>query len=181
MATTTRPLTVAKRVRMMCEAGATFLEVCEEYPEYTIKNHKTVDRMIDEVHAAEGRAAWAAKYTGAVLRPWQSALVTELAGIPSTPIIWVHEPVGNTGKSWFAGYLHLHMGAVQLHHKYKYKPDGSRIYVFDLYRTHRGKVDYAGILALKRRVVMPHVICFANWTPEIDVDPAQWDVRRLES
>lgn len=119
-----------------------------------------------------------------VLRRWQSNLTEEMNKTPDPrKIIWYNDPEGNTGKTFIAKLLCLKHSAIRFENaksadiKYAYR--GQNIVVFDLSRSQEAHFNYEVLESVKNGVMFstkyestmkmhgtPHVIVFANWTPE---------------
>lgn len=124
---------------------------------------------------------------GVSLRPWQVQLDLKLSDVPDArKIYWVHDSIGNCGKSWMATYLARNRGALvvtggkasDIAHAY----DNHGIVVFDLARaTDFNCVSYAAMEDLKNGRIfspkydscvkffpIPHMVVFANAAPPAD-------------
>lgn len=118
---------------------------------------------------------------GVALRPWQQDLMDKLNAEPDPrKIMWVYDPVGNTGKSFMARYLASNHGA-QVFSSGKsadiaYAMDSSRIIVWDLHRAIEEHVNYGVMEDVKNGVIfsskyesctkvfpIPHVVVFSNF------------------
>ncbi|AXQ66522.1 MAG: putative viral replication protein [Cressdnaviricota sp.] len=137
------------------------------------------------------------------LKPWQQEVEDIVISEPDDRTInWFWEEVGNVGKSVLCKYLCHKHGAIicsgkaadikYMVVKYKEKhgvyPD---TIVYDIPRTSQNYVSYQGIEEIKNgcfmsskyecdMVVMnsPHIICFANFRPNIDVmSKDRWNVK----
>lgn len=126
------------------------------------------------------------------MKPWQAqitSLVTERADYRS--IYWVHEPVGNTGKSYLAKYLHYFHGAIMTggsvadmkHAISRWKQITGHFpvtIIFDVARSDRIKpAGYKGIEEIKNAIFFsgkyqsgmvascnpPNIVIFANQAP----------------
>lgn len=138
------------------------------------------------IRTTAGRAALLARHTGAVLRPWQDALLAHLIGpAHDRHVYWYWSAAGGTGKSFMADHVvALHDAVVFTHgkvsdiaHAYNMEP----VVVFDLSRTAEERLDsiYMCIENLKngrffspkydshtKVFDVPHVVCFANYAPD---------------
>lgn len=123
-------------------------------------------------------------------RPYQQHLATILDGEPhSRKIIFVVDPVGNTGKSWFIRkFLSSHRDSVQILSVGKrddvaFTIDPSkRFFLFDLPRSSAEFLQYTILEQLKDRFVFspkynsrtkvlehqPHVVVFMNEAPDMN-------------
>jgi len=134
-----------------------------------------------------GLAKLKERMAAAVLRPWQSRMLDVVTGpVHDRSVYWIHEPVGNVGKSFFANYLVALHGAVvftggklaDIAHAYRMEP----VVIFDLSRTQSDKIDhvYAAIENFKngrffspkyqsetKVFDVPHVLVMANWEPNM--------------
>jgi hypothetical protein len=125
-------------------------------------------------------------YAGAVLRQWQEdALALTTVEPDSRKFHWFWDAEGNTGKSWFAGYLVANHNALVFTNgklaDMAYVITNQPIVIFDLARTSADKIDhvYTAIECLKNGRIFspkyesqakffkpPHVFVFANFVPD---------------
>ena len=143
------------------------------------------------------------------MKPWQREILERVTG-PSNfrDILWVHEPVGNTGKTYLAKYLHFFHGAIVTggkgadmkhaiarwkqitgHYPVTIIIDLARSdqIVQDGYRTIQqmknalffsGKYDSGMVAAVNP----PHIMVFANIPPNIPhMSRDRWDIRCVNS
>lgn len=120
------------------------------------------------------------------LRPWQTKIVDMVKELPDErTIVWIYEEVGGVGKTSLCRYLTKHFNAVPIEGKkndilYCAAEHESYCYLIDLERTMEEYVSYAAIEKIKNAYYMcakyeskpilrdfPHVICFANFMPEV--------------
>lgn len=116
---------------------------------------------------------------------WQSVILSMLELQPdSRKILWLWDPVGNTGKSYLARHLVRHRDAfyctggkhTDVFHAY----GGQSIAIFDFPRDSEEFVCYGVIEALKngiffspkytsevRQFDIPHIIVFSNFLPTL--------------
>jgi len=144
--------------------------------------------LYDTRARSQGMKDVKAKYATANLKPWQDALLDVVKGpVCDRKVYWYNDARGNTGKSWMAGYLMAHQGAVcftngklaDIACAYNYEP----IVIFDLSRTQADKIDhvYMAIENFKNGRIFspkynshtkllnpPHVIVFANFVDDED-------------
>lgn len=169
-------------VRDLIISGGTKRDVLEQFPDVLAKYPRFIDDVVRI--SAESRTVkildYIPRYT------WQSDLLSLFDKPPSERSIhWIYDPFGNSGKTYLATYLVDSKGAyytnggksVDLAHAYKGEP----IVVFDYVREHKDYVGYGIIEQLKNGVLMstkyesitkrfnkPHVVVFANFSPELD-------------
>ena len=137
------------------------------------------------------------------LRDWQQALMQKLALEPSDrKIMWYHEAVGNTGKSYFARHLARHHGAVQvgmmkrddLLHVLSHRiTEHTKIVVFDITRTvavdnplmlyevlemlKDGQMSSGKYESTVRTIHPVHVLVFSNAAPRVEaMSLDRWDI-----
>jgi len=136
------------------------------------------------------------------LYDWQREIVELTETVPDDRTInWYWEPFGNVGKSQLMRYLVIQKGALLVSGKsadIKYQiasckqpPD---LIIYDIPRTSENYINWAALEEIKnglfsspkyesKMVVMnsPHIICFANFEPNIDVMSAdRWRVIKIE-
>lgn len=135
------------------------------------------------------------------LYPWQEEIVALTETIPDDRSIhWYWDSVGNIGKSALVRYLVIHKGALLVSGKsadIKYQiaqvlqpPD---LIIYDIPRTAQGYINWTGLEEIKNgifcsskyesKMIMmnsPHIICFANFEPELSVmSQDRWKIREL--
>lgn len=187
------------KLHEMCRDGKTFGEIAEVYPEYAVKYHGGIDRLLRSSKQEASTAEFVAKYEDAVLRPWQEKLAKELSfEADDRRIIWVYDTKGNMGKSWFSHWLEAARGATRFENgatrDIAHIWNGAPIAVFDFSRTVEGRLNYGVLESLKNGSIMsskydscikhfgtPHVVCFANWPPNREAMSAdRWSIRCLD-
>lgn len=113
-------------------------------------------------------------------------------------IYWFWEPIGNCGKSSFAKWLTVMLGATYLDGGSGKDiafslPNNPKIIVFDFPRSMEDRVPYGAIERCKNGMVFspkyesrvklfnsPHIICFANFPPdESDMSADRWHIINL--
>jgi len=122
-----------------------------------------------------------------VLRPWQAALLGDLAGEPDDRTVrFFVDPDGGSGKSWFCGYVFSRIEHVQLLGPGK-RDDlahivdvRSRVFLINVPRGGAEFLNYGFLEMLKDRMVLspkyasqmkillavPHVVVFMNEPPD---------------
>lgn len=151
-------------------------------------------RVRDELHLLEH----------ADLYDWQRELLEELTGRTNDrSIVWYTDPNGGTGKTQLCKhvlgtlpgvcYLTGAAGKDIAHQIVKARCD-PRIVLCNFARSSEGNTSYAALEAAKDGLVFsgkyeggvrmfpsPHVIVFANWSPDItQLSLDRWKIRRLE-
>lgn len=175
-----------------------FSEFAANHPEVAFKCHAGIDRIIHGITEANQRAEFEAQFDNVVLLPWQEKLRTELSfPADDRKIIWIWEKVGNVGKSWMTKYLAAKHGAARFENgsskdiAFAYK--GEDIVMFDFSRNMEERLNYSIIESLKNGTVFsgkyasttkffkpPHIVCFANWPPNMAAMSAdRWSIRNL--
>jgi hypothetical protein len=138
-----------------------------------------------------------------VWKPWQQALLQELDASPDPrKIIWYYDPVGNSGKTFFAKWQNelspstavLQNGkAKDLYHILAKHTAEIRTVIMDKTRASENGINYSVIESIKNgyfqsnkydsrfiSIPIPHLVVFANFQPKypcLSVD--RWDIRRL--
>ena len=129
------------------------------------------------------------------LKPWQDTLYTELQGPPNDRTVqWVYDPLGNTGKTWFAKFLVIQDGAIRFENAksadIKYAYNGQRIVIFDFCRSLENQINYEAIESIKNGIFLstkyesqmkvfasPHVCVFANFMADLTkLSEGRWDI-----
>lgn len=139
------------------------------------------------------------------LYPWQLSLKNILLDEPNErTIYWIHEKVGNTGKSAFSKYMCYHHDAIILsgkasdmkygimsfHEKKGYAPE---IIIIDVPRTANDYLSYTGIEEVKNgcffsskyesgQFIMncPHLVIFSNQEPDYEsISNDRWRIAHL--
>lgn len=136
-------------------------------------------------------------YTGADLPPeqdfypWQQQLLQEVKKDPDDrKMIWIYDPIGNTGKTKFAKYLCFHHGAINLGYANStdalnmvFNNQNKRAYVWNLTRAKPANLSefdlYSAMESIKDGLFfnskyntgqclmnVPHVVVFANKLPQ---------------
>jgi hypothetical protein len=167
--------------------------VCE-----TAKHFNFLQKYVDDITEKRMRAELAAKFTNFIARPWQQSVLDIIAG-PVVPckVHWRWEPVGNTGKTYLAKYLHVVHAAFLCPGFDKkgfwrlYK--GEKIVVFDFPHAFDFSKMYGVMSDLKdghtfvskwqshtKTFTPPHVFVFAKHPPdESKLSMHKWDIVRL--
>lgn len=131
-------------------------------------------------------------------RPWQAALLTELAGpVDERKVFWVVDTTGGKGKTYLAKHLVDCHGAFYCnggkHADIVYAYQAERIVIFDYVRDAEQYVQYGVIEQLKngccfnskytsgmKRFEQPHVVVFSNFHPDQSkLSADRWDIRVL--
>lgn len=169
--------------------GATWDTLTQTHFENCAKYGRFIKDLIQERDYTKGLNSLREAFASASLLPWQQALleVTQENPCPRK-IHWLWDRKGNSGKSWMTSYLAaMHNATVLSTGKkadlaYIWATKICRIAVFDLARTSEEYLNSVYSLAedLKNgRVIstkyesktvlfpVPHVICFANFTPDM--------------
>lgn len=150
--------------RLMLAQQKQFMQYYEVY-----RQEDRADKMQQEFQLVE-------------LRRWQKAAIKMLNIQTNRQVLWIHEPVGNVGKSYLGLYLKSMNGAIVMHNStinhMAYAYNEEPIVVFDLTRTGEASVNYDFIECLKTGIIFstkyeshmksfapPKVIVFANYPP----------------
>ncbi len=134
---------------------------------------------------------------GNVLYDWQQEIIDIISGEPDDrKIYWYWEPDGCAGKTSLIKHILLNHDASFFQGGKKdiaYAYKGQKVCIFGFSKTNEGKVSYDAIESLQDGLIFsskyessykifnqPHIICFANWPPEIDaVSADRWVVREI--
>lgn len=175
-----------------------FSKAREEYPEECIKYTNGIRTVINDIKREQNIAAMDAEFEGVPLYRWQAQIIRDIQYNPDKrKIIWVVDPQGNRGKTWFAKYLLRFHGSAYLQngksadlaHAY----NGERVVTFDFCRSNEQATNYQIIEQIKNGMVfspkydsmtkinaIPHVICFSNFEPNRSMlSQDRWDIRML--
>lgn len=164
-----------------------YKRVAEEHPTAFVKYHKGFRELERALRVVPAQ-------TEVELRDWQKKVV-DMVALPADDrkIIWVHDSVGEHGKSFLNKYLITNMGAVVLSGRVTdmaYAYDCQKIVVFDMSRTQADMMDHIYDFAEKLKngylfsskyeseqkvFPPPHVIIMANVMPKANV----WSKDRL--
>ena len=124
-------------------------------------------------------------YTKLLKKPRQDTLYTELLKKPNDRTVqWVYDPLGNTGKTWFAKFFVIHENAIRFENAksadIKYAYNGQVIAIFDFCRSLEDQVNYEVIENVKNCTFLstkydrqmkifpiPQVCIFANFMPDL--------------
>lgn len=143
--------------------------------------------------------------TDADLYPWQRSLEEILASPPGDrKILWIYDPVGNTGKTKLAKRLATKQDAIVLGYANKndainlvYKNQNHRIYIWNLTRTKPATISetelYSAIEEVKDGMFMnskyetgmcvmkcPHVVVLSNTVPQYgSISADRWQVMEI--
>jgi len=173
-------------------------DIVQAVPGIAIRYFGNVEKINNMYNNIDMNESIKEEFEGKELRPWQGHLEEELK-FPSDPrkIIWYFDPKGNKGKSWMGLYLHmihdalLITGGKDVDVKNLYH--GEKTIVFNFSRDREDFLPYGAIEAMKDRTVtntkympelrkgpIPHVICFANYMPNIyKMSLDRWDIREI--
>lgn len=163
-----------------CPTKPTLKMVGDEWPSIFLHNKNNAMALIDVLYPApitvEGE-----------YRAYQNNLATILAGEPDPrKVIFIVDPVGNTGKTWFiAKYLSTHddgqrLTSGKIDDLAFVVDDSKRVFLFDIPRSGLLGLQYRVLEALKDKcifsnkyesrmkhlAVVPHVVVFTNEEPD---------------
>ena len=141
------------------------------------------------------------------MKPWQQKIVAKIKGRADyRDILWVHEPLGNTGKTWLSKYLHYFYGAIMtggkeadMKHAIKRWQQMTHHYpttiIINLARSATlNEKGYSTIEQIKdglffdgkyfsgmcSTLIPPHIIVFANITPNVEyMSIDRWSIQRI--
>lgn len=176
-------------IQQKIKDGYTYEQIVDTHIDTVARCPKFIKDLIQDRDYKRGLDSLREAYASASLKPWQAHLLDILKETPSTrTIYWIWDRSGNTGKSWMTNYLAALHGATVLSTgkkadlAYIWANKLSNIAIFDLARTSEEYLTAVYSLAedLKNgRVIstkydsrqvlfpVPHVVCFANFTPDM--------------
>ncbi len=174
-------------------------EIGSIYPGGLLKYYKAIEHVRAGAREKQGKAELKAEYEGCELRPWQQTALNALREQTNRQIYWIVDPKGNTGKSWFAGWLQTHCDAIvydsgkkaDIAYAYNYEP----IVVFDYTREKQEFMKYGTIESFKNGRIFspkyasrtkifksPAVLVLSNWEPDKSkLSDDRWVIVRLVS
>ena len=165
-----------------CKTGKEMFYIMEHHQEMYLKYSGSIEKAIRlyAEHIVEEKEIF--KLTTWQTKVWLM-IQHDIETSDNRTILWIHDPHGNTGKSWFAGWLMTEHKAAYFTNArtcdiaYAWKKQ--EICVFDLTRTTEGKVNYGAIESLKNGKVFSSkyhsgvktrrhvtIIVMANWEPD---------------
>lgn len=166
-------------VRDAILAGMSRNEVMMNYVDVLAKYPRFIDTCVQA-----GVKLRAKKIEDFQPRQWQEELLDVLLGEPSErEVIWVVDPVGNSGKSYLSKYMVQELGAFYCNGgkatDIVYSYGGERIAIFDYVRDSKEYVNYGVIEQVKNGMMfnakyesclkfcdVPHVVVFSNFEPD---------------
>jgi Putative viral replication protein len=176
------------------KAGTPVHDIVAENPSL-LRVKRALDEFAREERNIKGKESMEQLVAKQTLRPWQQQLFDILEGeTDDRTMIWVHEPVGNVGKSSFCNHSIVKQSACVLQPGRKadlcFVYDRQPIVIFDCSRTSsEGGMDVVynlcenikdgRIFSTKYESVMkifkpPHVVIFSNSEPDWE----KWSVDR---
>lgn len=163
--------------------GAANEVLAEEYPKEFAKYHAAANKYRKSIKEEAHKATQKIKYEKLPLRKWQRHALNKALEQDDRTVTWIHDPVGNLGKSWFGNWLVVNQDAflieggrnADIAEAYDYQS----IVVFDYTRCQQERVNYAVIESFKNgRIFSPKyesrlkifesckVICLSNFDPD---------------
>lgn len=131
------------------------------------------------------------------LYDWQKEILCVIKEKPHhRRIYWVYDKIGNKGKTSLVRHILLNYDAVLLDGNKRdmaYAWNGQPIILFNFSRSKENKISYDAIESLKDGVIFsskyeskpkiynrPHIVCFANWTPDMNkMSMDRWKIMAL--
>jgi len=138
------------------------------------------------------------------LRPWQQSVVDYIDTIPDgRNLLWIHEDVGNTGKSSLCKYLYVTKGVIVIQGGkladimniiFNINMDNVTCIIIDVPRKNKNNVSYGAIECILNGMITntkyetgikvfnpPHVIILSNFAPNTDdtLSADRWDIREI--
>ncbi len=186
------------QVRRMCEAGVSMLDITKAFPKLAIQNRTHILSLLEEYRKANQKAPTV--LTDVNMYPWQRSLIDEAsAPAGARKVVWINDPVGNTGKSALRNYMFNQKETFIVDSgKYSdvaYQYNCEPIIIFDLPRTTEGYVPYRVMEKLKDGLISstkyhsttkafphPHIYVFANFAPDFAaLSRDRWDYRTIDA
>lgn len=177
-------------VANLIRSGKTYRDLVESHPGFTLQHSKKIKEFIAETAKPEEMCC--------VLREWQQQVADILRDTPNDrTVYWCWESTGGRGKSFLAEYLVRNAGGILLPSKSaeaKYLFTGQRIAIFDFSRSQEDAIPYGLIEEIKNAHFAstkyepvskiynkPHVICFANFEPDLSkLSIDRWNVINIQ-
>ena len=172
------------------------LPLCKHLIIPAVKRYKLKKSQLDYIQRKE-------ESKDIVWKEWQQELLSELETCPNPrKIIWYYDPVGNTGKTFFAKWryqMDICTAVVQggqakdICHIISKRTDDTNTIIMDMSRSSQHMVDYNLIENVKNgyfqsgkydsaMVIMPipHMVIFSNFKPNTaKLSADRWDIRKL--
>lgn len=166
--------------RDACYAGSSRRALLDDFPDVVAKYPRFIDTCLKQARedAVKKMTTFSAKFD------WQSKLISVVDGpVDPRAIYWVHDAVGNHGKTFASIYLvdvksafYCNGGkGVDLVYAY----EGQSVVIFDYVRDAKDYVNYGVVEQLKNGILFsskyesgckrfdpPHVFVFANFAPD---------------
>jgi hypothetical protein len=178
------------------------LKIYEDLPSHKTLIHPALQRYkLKKSQLDYNKKVEESKYI--VWNDWQQQLELELQTSPDPrKIIWYYDPIGNTGKTFFAKWKYqldkftaivLGGEAKNIYHILSKRTENTNTIIIDMSRACQHLVDYALIENLKNGyfqsgkydskmivIPIPHLVIFSNFQPNISqLSLDRWEVRRL--
>ncbi len=128
----------------------------EEHGAGYVMNKRKLEETAKDIQQQTLAKLMKTEYENFVLRPWQQEVVNKIKEQDNRKILWVVDPIGNSGKTELSKYLIHTEGAIRYQNGksndilYMYK--GEPIIVFDLSRSQLEHINYGVIEDLKNGV-----------------------------
>lgn len=164
-------------------------------PEKRAPNGKCFTNMYDE-------KIFISKLSYETLRPWQKEIEDMILETPDDRSIhWYWEPTGNVGKTEFIKYLLTKYSFCEFSRAQKsadiltIASTTKSVYLLDFARSQEGFAPWNALEQLKDGLISdsklkkktnnvviyrPHVICFANWKPVVDISEDKVIIHDIE-
>jgi len=174
-----------------------FDKFAEQYPNIAVKYHGGIEKVIRGIKNKQMIDKVRKNYEGAELREWQKELIAEIQKpADDRKVIWYHDDVGNSGKTWISKLMFVNHGAAYFTNSktadITYAYQGEPIVIFDFSRSNEESINYGVIETVKNGIMFsgkyeartkmfacPHVIIMANFAPNMSkLSMDRWDVRK---
>ena len=136
--------------------------IMEKHGNGYIMHKRKIDELAAEINEARHRKSLKIAFQFVELRPWQDTLKKiidqQIKDKNDRSIVWIYDPQGNNGKSWFSKYvlteyedsLLVRNGrSMDIAYQYNY----NSIVIFDLVRSSQDHVNYEIIEQIKDGIV----------------------------
>lgn len=179
------------------EAGTTDYELLKNEPDTVNAFMKFIKHARHVINEHKSEEYMKNNYTEIVPNDNQKIILEHIKSQNDRQITWVHDPVGNTGKTYLSKHLIASQSAIRFTNgrtndiAYAYK--NNPIVVFDFARSCEERINYQIIEDLKNGMIFsskyesqckiftpPKIVIMANFAPNITAMSAdRWDIINL--
>lgn len=174
-------------------------EFINKYPVYGIRSIKQLQEEKEIREQDDYIQTLALKLDKAVLKDWQKTCIEKYMSQGDRKVLWIYDPVGNTGKTWLGRYLMIKLKDVYKINTCSYK-DIAYAYkkqknvIFDYSRSQCEYFNYMAMESLKNgemfsgkyhshQVIFSpaKVLVFANYPPDVTkLSVDRWDIYKIQ-